>query len=263
MRGARARATTARREHRVRRASFAPGRLRRALRRLGVARRRTRPCRDRLARRPDRRDDVAFVEDLGFELEDVEGAVLIMQGGEDRVVPARAADRTAPRLSARPRSCRWTATNAVILGTGGSLRSPWIGFRPRTSTSTCHRTDPQRCARTACACSTTRTRSGSAPRARGDPAGRAARAGRAATWWSARCGPASAAAPRRWCSAAACRRASTPRCARRSRRATSRGRSSTATSTSAPSSRGRRSCAGARSSACTRTRPPTWCRPAR
>src|SRR5215207_3945448 len=40
----------------------------------------------------------------------------------------------------------------------------------------------------------------------------------ATTWWSARCGPASAAAPRRWCSGEVCRRASTWRCARRSRR---------------------------------------------
>ena len=75
-----------------------------------------------------------------------------------------------------------------------------------------------------------------------------------ATCWSARCTPASAAGPRRWRSGAACRRA------RRSRKGTSRGRSSTATSTSAPSKRGRRSCAVARSSACTRTRRPTWCR---
>ena len=79
--------------------------------------------------------------------------------------------------------------------------------------------------------------------------------------WSAPCAPASAGAPRRWCSGAACRRASTPRCGRRSRRATSRGRSSTATSTSAWSSRARRSCAAAPCSACTRTRPPTSCRP--
>ena len=45
------------------------------------------------------------------------------------------------------------------------------------------------------------------------------------------------------------------RCARRSRRATSPARSSTATSTSASSRRGRPSCAAARSSASTRTRP--------
>ena len=50
--------------------------------------------------------------------------------------------------------------------------------------------------------------------------------------------PGSAGAPRRWSSRAACRRASTPRCGRRSRRATSPARSSTATSTSAWSRQG-------------------------
>ncbi len=77
------------------------------------------------------------------------------------------------------------------------------------------------------------------------------------------CGPAtpgSAGAPRRWCSAAGCRRASTRRCGPRSRTASSPARSSTATSTSAGSSAGRPSWSTARCSACTRTRTATWCR---
>ena len=108
-----------------------------------------------------------------------------------------------------------------------------------------------------------RTHSGCARRA-------AARSGRSrcpsrggTTSWCAPCGRASAAEPRRWCSEAGCRRTSTPQCGRRSRRGTSRGRSSTATSMSALWRRGRRSCAAARSSACTRTRLLTWCRPPR
>src|SRR4029079_13438440 len=49
------------------------------------------------------------------------------------------------------------------------------------------------------------------------------------TWLCAPCGPASVVAPTRWWFAAACRRASTPECGLLSRRATARGRSSTAT----------------------------------
>ena len=58
------------------------------------------------------------------------------------------------------------------------------------------------------------------------------------------CARASAAARRRWCSGAACRRTSTPRCERRSRKATSPDRLSTATSASASSSTGRPSLNG-------------------
>ena len=57
-----------------------------------------------------------------------------------------------------------------------------------------------------------------------DPAGHAARTRARARCSSAPVTPASAGAPRPWSSPAACRRASTPRCARRSRRATSRAR---------------------------------------
>ena len=52
-------------------------------------------------------------------------------------------------------------------------------------------------------------------------------------------------------------------CGRRSRRASSRSRSSTATAASAWSRRARPASSAARCSASTRTRPPTWCRPRR
>ena len=112
------------------------------------------------------------------------------------------------RASRRPRRC-WSAwrSRRRCEPKPTSARTAWqCRTKPRDRT-----------------CWTTRTRSGF-----GRPgAGRSCRSrfpsrGRA-TSWSARCGPASAAAPRRWSSAAACRRA------RRSRKGTSRGRSSTAT----------------------------------
>jgi pimeloyl-ACP methyl ester carboxylesterase len=52
-------------------------------------------------------DDVAFVKPWGFELEQVEAPVLVVQGGEDRIIPAAHADRLVrgcrrPELWLRP-----------------------------------------------------------------------------------------------------------------------------------------------------------------
>ncbi len=63
-------------------------------------------------------DDVAFVNPWGFELSSVEVPVLVVQGGQDRVVPPAHADwlvRSCPRaeLWARPRDCHISVLEAV------------------------------------------------------------------------------------------------------------------------------------------------------
>ena len=81
--------------------------------------------------------------------------------------------------------------------------------------------------------------------------------------WCARCAPGSAAAPRRWCSAGGV--PAEP--VRRDARAVPGGRLPRPGEVRLPQRRrgraaARRSCSAAPSSACTRTRPRTWCRPA-
>jgi len=49
-------------------------------------------------------DDVALVTPWGFDLEDVDVPVLLVQGGEDRVIPPAHADRLLRRL---PRAELW------------------------------------------------------------------------------------------------------------------------------------------------------------
>ncbi|MDQ1647336.1 MAG: hypothetical protein QOJ50_3520, partial [Cryptosporangiaceae bacterium] len=49
-------------------------------------------------------DDVAFAAPWGFELDAVTAPVLLVQGGEDRVIPAAHADRL---LRALPRGELW------------------------------------------------------------------------------------------------------------------------------------------------------------
>ena len=65
-------------------------------------------------------DDVAFVEPWGFELEDVKARVLIVQGGEDRVIPPAHADRLLrgcprPELWLRPHDGHISVLAAVPL----------------------------------------------------------------------------------------------------------------------------------------------------
>jgi pimeloyl-ACP methyl ester carboxylesterase len=65
-------------------------------------------------------DDLAFVEPWGFELAEIAAPVLLVQGGEDRVVPASHADalmRAIPtaELWSRPRDGHITVLNAVPL----------------------------------------------------------------------------------------------------------------------------------------------------
>ena len=81
--------------------------------------------------------------------------------------------------------------------------------------------------------------------------------------WCARCTPASVGEQRPSSSAGGFPPVSMPRCARRTRPATSRGRSSTDTSVSAWSKTGHRTCSAERCSPCSRTRPLTSCPPTR
>ena len=89
-----------------------------------------------------------------------------------------------------------------------------------------------------------------------DPAGAAART----KCWSGPCTPASAAAPRRWCTGGRYRPASTPRCGRHSRRVTFR--TGEVWLPQRRHGRGRvpRTWSAVPCSASTRTRPPMWCR---
>ena len=85
--------------------------------RLEVARRGRGPRRHHLARRAVD-DDVASVKPWGFELEQVEAPVLVVQGGEDRVIPAAHAQqllRGCPRaeLWLRPRDGHVSVLHAV------------------------------------------------------------------------------------------------------------------------------------------------------
>jgi pimeloyl-ACP methyl ester carboxylesterase len=65
-------------------------------------------------------DDVAFVNPWGFELEHVRPPVLVVQGGEDRVIPPAHADRLvrgcpSPELWLRPRDGHVSVLAAVPL----------------------------------------------------------------------------------------------------------------------------------------------------
>jgi pimeloyl-ACP methyl ester carboxylesterase len=65
-------------------------------------------------------DDVAFVKPWGFELEQVEAPVLVVQGGADRIIPAAHADQLVrgcrhPELWLRPHDGHISILAAVPL----------------------------------------------------------------------------------------------------------------------------------------------------